>query len=133
MAGDREPGPRAYSVSSPQLCGAVTPTARFLRASRQIRWDLHPTRKADSIHRDYGGRPIGPEGYFMSINLLTIWRAAFAAAVLCVCAFAQNGSISGTIKDSQGAVIPRATVTVNNFLQGVTQTSQSSADGNFVF
>ncbi|MEO7650993.1 MAG: carboxypeptidase regulatory-like domain-containing protein, partial [Bryobacteraceae bacterium] len=60
--------------------------------------------------------------------------AALVAAIISICAFAQsNGSISGTVKDGQGAVVPNASITVTSSLQGVTQQTQSSNDGNFVF
>src|ERR1700712_4004563 len=49
---------------------------------------------------------------------------------------AQNaGSITGTIRDSQGAVIPNAKVTLVNSQQGTGSARQveSGAEGNFVF
>ncbi len=61
-------------------------------------------------------------------------RTALAAASFTASVFAQsNGSISGTVKDSQGGVIPNAAVGVANSSQGVTQTTKTSGDGAFVF
>ncbi len=44
-----------------------------------------------------------------------------------------NGSISGTIKDSQGGVIASASVMVNNAEEGVSRKSQTNGSGIFVF
>jgi hypothetical protein len=43
------------------------------------------------------------------------------------------GQISGVIKDSSGAVIPAAAVTVTNTETGVTRSANSDADGSYHF
>jgi len=50
-------------------------------------------------------------------------------------AFAQStqGSIFGTVEDSNGAVIPGATVTLTNVEEGVERTVKSNAAGDFLF
>jgi Carboxypeptidase regulatory-like domain/TonB-dependent Receptor Plug Domain len=47
--------------------------------------------------------------------------------------FAQtiNGTISGTVTDSQGSAVPGATITATNPLNGLTRTSVTSDDGVF--
>src|SRR5262245_40590577 len=56
------------------------------------------------------------------------------AAALAVAGFAQSAStITGTVKDTSGAVLPGATVTVANPAQAVTQTTLTNSDGVFVF
>ncbi|MGH9159680.1 MAG: carboxypeptidase regulatory-like domain-containing protein [Vicinamibacteraceae bacterium] len=62
--------------------------------------------------------------------------ATLALALLsAAAAFAQtaSGSMAGAIVDSTGAVLPGATVTAINELNGQTRTSTSDEDGNFVF
>ncbi len=54
---------------------------------------------------------------------------SFSASV-CVGA---GGSISGTIKDTSGAVIPNVAVTVRNVDTGVERTSNTNGDGLFAF
>jgi Carboxypeptidase regulatory-like domain/TonB-dependent Receptor Plug Domain len=43
-----------------------------------------------------------------------------------------SGTIFGTVKDSSGAVIPNATVTITNPTNGITRTVTSNGDGGFV-
>src|SRR5215216_1745312 len=59
---------------------------------------------------------------------------SFATAlILCASAFAQAriGTIQGTIKDPNGAVVPNAKVTVTQSVTGYNQTAQTDADGAF--
>jgi hypothetical protein len=60
--------------------------------------------------------------------IIMIWFGLHGAA------FAQfdTGSISGSITDNTGAVIPNATVTVTNTDTGISATQQSNAQGNFI-
>jgi hypothetical protein len=63
-----------------------------------------------------------------------IWGALILFAALSGSALAQNtGSISGTVKDPGGAVIPGATLTAVEQNTGLRQTAATSAEGNFVF
>jgi len=50
-----------------------------------------------------------------------------------ICAQAQfnNGAIAGTLRDSTGAVIPNATVTIRNVNTGVTTTLKTNQDGAY--
>src|SRR2546427_6724721 len=50
-------------------------------------------------------------------------------------AFAQvdTGTISGTVRDTSGAVVPDAMVTVRNTATGVTRTAQTGGDGVYTF
>ena len=53
--------------------------------------------------------------------------SAFAAAAL----FAQTASLSGTVSDPTGAVIPKATVTVTNTQTGAKRSDVSDAQGRY--
>jgi hypothetical protein len=55
-------------------------------------------------------------------------------AALAGSALAQSsGSISGSVQDSHGGVIQDGAVTVSNPLGGVSQTTRTNSEGNFVF
>ena len=69
------------------------------------------------------------------------WRIAQAAAVLVVClligattAFAQvtRGTVTGTVKDPQGRIVPGATVTLTSATRGTSLETQTNAN-DFVF
>jgi len=63
-----------------------------------------------------------------------ITAALIVATALSICAFAQNsGSITGTVKDSNGGVIPQATLTVVDQSRAFRQATGATAEGNFVF
>ncbi len=63
-------------------------------------------------------------------------RAALFTAVLC-CSFGLSaqtfGTIEGQVKDTSGAVVPNASVTVTNTETNVTRTSQTNNDGAYSF
>jgi len=67
-------------------------------------------------------------------------QIALVAAVLALLGMAgfasaqtATGQISGTVKDSTGAVVPGATVTVNSESTGLTRTATTNAAGDYVF
>jgi len=71
-----------------------------------------------------------------------IWRRAIVGAFVAVLvtlaaglASAQgtSGVISGTVKDTQGGVLPGVTVTIRNDASGVARTAVSEADGTYRF
>ena len=70
---------------------------------------------------------------------MRIFAGAIAVAAVCLAwcpaGLAQSmgnaGTITGTVVDPSGAVIPGATVTVKNAVSGYTQTVSSGADGTF--
>jgi hypothetical protein len=49
------------------------------------------------------------------------------------CAQGTSGTVSGTVADSTGAVIPGATVTITNPVSGLTRTAQSDGAGQYRF
>src|SRR5215471_15508559 len=58
--------------------------------------------------------------------------------VICLCAFAlsaiaqtDRGTITGTVSDASGAVIPGATVSAKNTQNGLVYTAGSSETGNY--
>ena len=67
-------------------------------------------------------------------NLRTLALAAVCALLLVACpSFAQvsGGSITGTVTDATGAVVPGATVTIVNRSTGVSQTLKTNSTGLF--
>ncbi|HEY7508998.1 MAG TPA: carboxypeptidase-like regulatory domain-containing protein, partial [Vicinamibacteria bacterium] len=64
-------------------------------------------------------------------------RHTIAAVLACLATlgYAQSntGRISGTVTDTQGGVLPGATVTVSQEGTGLTRTATTDADGAFVF
>ncbi len=66
------------------------------------------------------------------INILLI-VASFTALFAPWCWAGVGGSISGTVKDSSGAVIPHAEVTAINLDNGVRQTTKSDDKGFYTF
>jgi hypothetical protein len=57
---------------------------------------------------------------------------ALMAILHAVPAFSQpTGRISGVVRDSSGAAVPGATLTVTNQATGATQTATSSSDGSY--
>src|ERR1035441_3191576 len=67
-------------------------------------------------------------------NARFVSGALIVIAALSICAFAQNsGSFTGTVKDSEGGVIPGAAVTVLEQATGLRQAATTNAEGNFVF
>ena len=52
---------------------------------------------------------------------------------LSLSAFAQNGTIVGTVTDPSGGVLPNVTVTITNTATGVTKTSPTNDVGQYVF
>src|SRR5262245_48382329 len=74
--------------------------------------------------------------------ILGRYRAAMGAALvgtLCLAGSASlqaqttSASVSGTVKDSQGGVLPGATVTLTSKTQGNALSAQSDTEGRFVF
>ncbi|MBM3775309.1 MAG: carboxypeptidase regulatory-like domain-containing protein [Acidobacteria bacterium] len=62
---------------------------------------------------------------------LVVLAAAFAGF-----AWAQggaSGNLVGTVKDTTGAVIPGATVTIRNLATNLTQTDKSRESGEYTF
>jgi len=70
----------------------------------------------------------------MMRNMRGTWGALIVFAFLSCSAFAQNSSsITGTVKDPGGAVIPGAAVTAVEQNTGLHQAITTSTEGNFVF
>src|SRR5450759_2592186 len=65
-------------------------------------------------------------------------RMAFTVALLVGLGFLAGtiwaqvtASITGTVKDTSGAVVPSATVTVKNLESGLTRTAETDANGSY--
>jgi hypothetical protein len=67
------------------------------------------------------------------------WLSIAAAVAVCIFCYAQAASaqetaaIVGTVTDTSGAILPGATVTLTNTGTNVSQTTTSSASGDYVF
>ena len=61
------------------------------------------------------------------------WIAAWTVTVLPASAQITTATVSGSVRDTQGAVVPGATVTLVNAARGTTTETQTNADGDFVF
>ncbi len=68
-------------------------------------------------------------------TLSTLIAACIAACATAAPVSAQitTGTISGSVKDAQGAVVPGAAVTLVSAARGTTADAVTSSDGNFVF
>jgi len=62
-----------------------------------------------------------------------MWIAVSAITARPVWAQITTGTIAGSVKDAQGAVVPGATVTLVNAVRGTSSETQTNTDGNFVF
>jgi hypothetical protein len=58
-------------------------------------------------------------------------RVALLVATFCGAAWAQNGSITGTVKDSSGAAVAGATVVVTSPERGITRQTTSNSTGEY--
>ncbi len=69
----------------------------------------------------------------MQTYLRRVSTAVLCFLLLPLAALAQfeNGSIVGTVRDSSGAVVPDATVTVTNTATGIVSTRTSNGDGDY--
>ena len=70
-----------------------------------------------------------PSGF--GIGVLAVTLSAFLTAS--ASAQVDTGSITGTVKDSSGAIVPGATVTITHEGQGLTLTSVTREDGTYIF
>jgi Carboxypeptidase regulatory-like domain len=59
--------------------------------------------------------------------------AVWATAILPASAQVTTGTIAGSVRDAQGAVVPGATVTLVSAVRGTTTEAQTNSDGDFVF
>ena len=95
----------------------------FRRGSFPSRW----VRQDSQGSRNGSARQFGDFRFiWILVGVLALLLCFFGAD-----AQAQSGagSISGTVKDPSGGVVPDATVTVTNTATGVSQTTQSNARG----
>ena len=65
---------------------------------------------------------------FYRTTILLLCCLLSAAAV---CAQSTTGSISGSVKDANGAVVPAAAVNVNNPATGIALSAETNGDGEF--
>src|SRR5215212_9422509 len=63
----------------------------------------------------------------------TVACSFVTALILCVSVFAQTriGTVQGTVKDPNGAVVPNAKVTIAQSVTGYNQTAQTDGQGAF--
>src|SRR6202453_3524004 len=70
-----------------------------------------------------------PTRSILSLLLVFVFSAMFSA----VQAQSNSGSISGAVTDPSGAVVPGATVTVENPVSGYLRTAKTDSTGRFQF
>src|ERR1700690_338902 len=79
-----------------------------------------------STARSKGGQSLVPSYVFPLLALLLLAPLAFSQT-------SSTGALTGTVKDSSGAVVPNATVTAINLGTGQSRTTATSADGTYKF
>ncbi|MBV9762926.1 MAG: carboxypeptidase regulatory-like domain-containing protein [Acidobacteriaceae bacterium] len=57
---------------------------------------------------------------------------SFATLLFAACAWAQEGSITGTVKDASGAAVPSANVSIKSIEQGFTRTTPTNGTGDYL-
>ena len=67
----------------------------------------------------------------MKVHQLVVCLFVLASASLLYGQGGANGTILGTVTDNSGAVVANAKVDVTNIGTGVTNHTETSADGNF--
>ena len=73
--------------------------------------------------------------------MIRILPKLFLLVLLCLCVFAipavvraqNSASISGTVTDPTGALVPKATVEIHNPVSGYDRTATTDTSGNFAF
>ncbi len=68
-------------------------------------------------------------GVFLAFSFLLLWTAPGLYAQ----SSANSGTITGTVVDSSGAVVPGATVSIENPVSGLTRTVQTDSAGQYRF
>ena len=68
-----------------------------------------------------------------ALRKILFYPAALAFSLGTAQAQGTSGSISGTVTDPTGAVIPNAAVAINNPVTNFTRATQSGSDGSFHF
>jgi Carboxypeptidase regulatory-like domain len=71
--------------------------------------------------------------WFRWLGVALALSALFLTGPVSVNAQTTSASVSGTVKDSQGGVLPGVTVTITSRTQGNTMTATTDAEGRFVF
>jgi len=119
---------------------------RFHRAAGRVWNRFHGGRQRRSrrSHRDSGQIGVGTvrqvdrsfhEGGMMArmvARVVAVTLFALCAAALPVASQITTGTVSGSVKDVQGAVVPGATVTLVSVARGTTMHAQTNAEGDFV-
>lgn len=68
-----------------------------------------------------------------TVSLLVVFVAALLMTALPIASQQSTASVTGVVADSTGAVIPKATVTLTNEIDGTSRTSVSNSSGAFAF
>ena len=97
-------------------CRLAQPYAFFVTAAES----LHCQREEDMFARAF-------------ISSVSAWVVASTSAVSPAAAQITTGTIGGSVRDAQGAIVPGATVTLVNPVRNTTTETQTNSAGDFVF
>src|SRR5258705_5073758 len=67
------------------------------------------------------------------LKALALGLGILLATAMSIAAQTTSGSLSGTVKDAQGAAIAKATVEVTSISRNETRTTETGEDGRYVF
>src|ERR1700754_1772892 len=70
---------------------------------------------------------------FLRVLSFVLSLAIVAGVSLCASAQSNSGTVSGTVTDPSGAVVPGASVEINNHVTGYKRTAKTDASGKFRF
>src|SRR5260370_31672318 len=70
--------------------------------------------------------------HMLKLRLVSLAALCFLSSAL-VFGQAVNGRIDGSIKDPTGAIVPGATVVIQNIATGIARSAQGAVDGAFSF
>src|SRR5215469_10573561 len=87
-------------------------------------------RTTRSLKRSTGGNPMMHRPFFHRLFFFVISLALFVAGGK---AQSSSGTLTGTVTDPSGAVIPNATVEIANHVSGYTRTATTDSSGQFRF
>src|SRR6516162_2929789 len=97
----------------------------------------HPARGVSQLFSPPGSRQVGRQSAFwpsqIFLRLLISAAVLFLSATLAAQATGNAGSITGTVTDPTGAIVPGATVQIHNPVSEFTRNTTTDSAGKFSF